>query len=110
MNRFSITKVQMTMNDKKYKGAMSVPHVFFGIHYSEVSMVSYIILFQSSPVETLSNIIIANPKLLKLVYLSMISPSLMLPNTKTPSTAKMKKINIRSENTFNREGREKVIV
>jgi hypothetical protein len=38
------------------------------------------------------------------------SPSVIIPNTNTPSTAKMKKISMRRENTLIREGRENVIV
>ena len=39
------------MNDKKKTGAMLEPQVLPGIQFGGTSIVSYIILFQSSPVE-----------------------------------------------------------
>jgi glutaredoxin len=58
MNKLSMTNEQMTINERKYKGAISVPQVFIGMQLSLVFIVSNMITFQSSPVAILSKIII----------------------------------------------------
>ena len=73
-NRFSIIYEQIRIKLTKKAGAQLVPQVLPGIQVSEVSMQSYIILFQSSPVAILISIIIALPKLLKLLSSLIASP------------------------------------
>ena len=77
---------------------------------SSVLIVSNIILFQSSPVETLNSISIAWPKFLKFIVSSITSPLVISLKKKTPRIENMNKMSINNEKTFIREGKEKVMV
>jgi len=55
MNKFNIMLETIMMNERKKTGAMVDPHVLPGIHPGPVFIVSYIILFQSSPVDIENN-------------------------------------------------------
>ena len=51
MNKLSIMLETIMMNDRKKTGAIVDPQVFPGMQSGPVCIVSYIILFQSSPVD-----------------------------------------------------------
>ena len=51
MKRFSIMLLTIMMNDRKNTGAIGEPHVLPEMQFGGTSMQSYMILFQSSPVD-----------------------------------------------------------
>ena len=60
---------------RKKSGAIPEPQVLSGMQSAEVSIVSYMILFQSSPVEIENRSEKLIWKLVKFLYSSMTSPS-----------------------------------
>ena len=99
------------MKEMKKRGARLVPQLKPEMQEGEVFMQSYIINYQSSPVDNLKSTIRADPKLLKLRYSSSsITPVLIPLNMNTPRMEKIKRTRINKANTFNRDDIEKVIV
>ena len=100
MKRLSMMCVTIRMNDRKKTGAMLVPHVLPGIQSGSVRMQSYMILFQSSPVEIAKSNWKLMWKFVKFFHSSMTTPSSMSAKRLLPSTALMKKTSISKKNTF----------
>ena len=110
INRFSMIFETIMMNDRKKTGAMEMPHVLSGMHSGDVSIVSYMILFQSSPVDIEKRSEKLIWKLVKFLNSSMTSPSYTSKNMVLPSTALMKKMSISRMKTLNRESTDIMIV
>ena len=110
IKRLRKTKEQIIMKEMKYKVAHGVPHVRLGIQSDPVLVRSNMIRFQSSPVDIRKRRTMAYPKLLKLVYSSITTPSVTSLKRKVPRTAKIKKISISREKTLKSAGRENCIV
>ena len=91
-------------------GAKEVPQVLPCSQFGGVSIVSYINIFQFSPVEMTNSVKNDYPKSLKFLMSEMTSPSV---NDEKKNTAKIEKINrtnISSKNTFDNGPTDKVIV
>ena len=90
--------------------ANSFPQLSFGTQSGGVLLQSYMILFQSSPVVIAKSNKKASKKLLKFFRSSITSPVFIDPNMNTPKIENIKKISIRSMNTFAKTGIENIIV
>ena len=98
------------MKVRKKMGAIEVPQDSPGMQLGDVFIVSYIILFQSSPVPIEKRSEKLRWKLVKFLYSSMTLPDLISKNIVFPSTAKMKKISMRRMNTLKSESTDIMIV
>ena len=88
------------MKDRKKRGAKPVPQVFPSMQSEEVFMQSYMILFQSSPVEIEKSNSKLRWKLVKFFHSSITFPSVTLKKSELPKTAIMKKMSISKMNTL----------
>ena len=87
-----------------------LPHVSFGTQSGGYLLQSYMILFQSSPVETAKRRRNELEKLLKFLRSSITSPDLTILNMKTPKIENIKNISINNKKTFKSDGIENMIV
>ena len=98
------------MKDMKYTAAYSLPQVSPAIQSGAVLLQSYMILFQSSPVEIEKSKRKLRSKTVKFLYSLMARPDLTPLNMNCPRVAKMKKNSIRSMKTLIRAETEYRIV
>ena len=110
MNRLSMMFVTSIMKMMKNTGAMVEPHVLPGMQSGPVFIVSYIILFQSSPVDMEKSSEKLMWKFVKFLYSSMTLPSNTSKNIVLPSTAMIKKISMSRMNTLMRESTDMAMV
>ena len=110
MNRLSITLLTIRLKERKKIGAMVEPHVLSGMQSGGNLIVSYMILFQSSPVDMEKSKEKLMWKLVKFLCSLITFPSYTSANIVLPSTAMMKKINIKRMNTLTSESIDIIIV
>lgn len=67
INKFNSTSVAIMMNEIKYKGAILVPQFSPLTQSGGTLEQSHMIMFQLSPVITITNVSMACPKFLKLM-------------------------------------------
>ena len=94
----------------KYAGAHAFPHVSPGTQLGSTLEQSYMILFQSSPVETAKRRRKLVSNTVKFLYSLITSPYLTPLNMNWPRVARMKKKSIRSMNTLNSAEIDSIIV
>ena len=94
----------------KYMGARLLPQVSPSMQSGGVWRQSYIIRFQSSPVEIEKSRRKLRSKTVKFLYSLMTSPLLTPRNMNWPRVAKMKKKSIRSMKTLRRADADSKIV
>ena len=94
----------------KYAGARLLPHVSPSMQSGSVCVQSYMILFQSSPVDMENSRRKLLSKTVKFLYSLIATPFFTPLNINYPSVAKIKKKSIRSMNTLKRAVAENRIV